>query len=95
MAPVTTPPMPGSMTVPLLFGWEAILTVGALLVALAVAFFVVSAAGTAKGGRSEWQASLDARSRRPRGPAADGDDRSVELVRPPEPGDQVRRSQPR
>jgi hypothetical protein len=73
------------MTVPLLFGWEAILTVVALLVALAVAFFVVSAAGTARGGRSEWQASLDARSRRPRGPATDGDERSADTG-PPDTG---------
>jgi hypothetical protein len=83
------------MTVPLLFGWEGILTVVALLVALAVAFFVVSAAGTARSGRSEWQASLDARSRRPPDPATDGDDRSVEPARPPRPGDRVRSSRPR
>jgi hypothetical protein len=52
------------MTVPPLFGWEVILTVLVLLVGVAVAFFLVSAAGTAAADRSEWQSWLDARSRR-------------------------------
>lgn len=64
MAPDPTPPLPGSMTVPLLFGWEQILTVLLVLIALGVAFFVASAAGTSVDGRAEWQAGLAARSRR-------------------------------
>ena len=62
MAPDPSP-LPGSMTVPPWFGWEAILVVLVLLVVVAVAFFVASAAGTDVDGRSEWQAGLDARSR--------------------------------
>jgi hypothetical protein len=54
------------MTVPPLFGWEVILTVLVLLVALAVAFFLASAAGTAADDRSDWEAWLDARSTRRR-----------------------------
>lgn len=67
MAPATTPPpLPGSMTVPPLFGWENILVILILLIAVAVAYFVASAVGTGDGGRSEWQAGLDARSARSR-----------------------------
>lgn len=65
MAPVPTPPLPGSMTVPPLFGWETILAVLALLVAVAVVFFLVAAAGRGVDSRSEWQAWLDARSSEP------------------------------
>jgi hypothetical protein len=57
------------MTVPPLFGWEVILTVLVLVVALAVAFFLVSAAGTAQENRSDWEAWLQARSSRRRHPA--------------------------
>ena len=64
MAPAPTAPLPGSMTVPPLFGWEVILTVLVLLVAVAVAFFLASASGTAADDRSDWEAWLDARSRR-------------------------------
>jgi hypothetical protein len=53
------------MTVPPLFGWEAILTGLLLLVAVAVAFLVIAAARAGTSGRSEWQAELAARSRRP------------------------------
>jgi hypothetical protein len=63
MAPVTSPPLPGSMTVPPWFGWENILAVLVLLVVVGVAFFVVSAVGEDANGRSEWQAWLNARSR--------------------------------
>ncbi len=63
MAPAPTPPLPGSMTVPPLFGWEDILTVLAVLIALAVVFFLASAAGRSADSRSEWQAGLQARSR--------------------------------
>jgi hypothetical protein len=64
MAPATTPP-PGSMTVPPLFGWEGILTVVAILLIAAVTYLVILASRTSKDSRSEWQAFLDARSRRP------------------------------
>lgn len=50
------------MTVSFLFGWQHILTGLLLLIALAVVFFAVLAAG--RGGRSDWQAGLEARSRR-------------------------------
>jgi hypothetical protein len=63
MVPVPAPPLPGSMTVPPLFGWQDILTVLAVLIALAVLFFLASAAGKSVDGRSEWQAGLEARSR--------------------------------
>ena len=62
MTPVPSRPLPGSMTVPPWFGWEAILVVLVLLTVVAVAFFVASAAGTDEDGRSEWRAGLDARS---------------------------------
>jgi hypothetical protein len=62
MAPLTTTPPPGSMTVSPLFGWGDILILLLLLVAVAVAFFVTTAVGTEAGGRAEWQAWLDARS---------------------------------
>jgi hypothetical protein len=65
MAPATTPPPPGSMTVPPLFGWEGILTVVAILLIVAVGYLVILASRTSKDGRSEWQAFLDARSSRP------------------------------
>jgi hypothetical protein len=86
MAQVTTPPLPGSMTVPPLDGWEDILTVVALLVAVAVVLLVIAAAGVAENGRSEWQAWLDVRSSRHPDPPTDPSDRSAELVRP-EPGE--------
>ena len=66
-----TEPLPGSMTVPPLFGWENILLILIVLVAVAVAFFVASASGTDADGRAEWQAGLDARSRDRVDPAAD------------------------
>jgi hypothetical protein len=65
MAPATTPPPPGSMTVPPLFGWEGILTVVAILLIVAVGYLVILASRTSKDSRSEWQAFLDARSSRP------------------------------
>jgi hypothetical protein len=64
MDPAPAPPLPGSMTVPPLFGWEVILTLLVVLIGLAVAFFLASAAGTAPDERSEWQSWLEARSRR-------------------------------
>lgn len=62
MAQDTTPLPPGSMTVPPLFGWENIALVLLVLVALAVAFFVLLASGTGSLRRSEWQAWLADRS---------------------------------
>lgn len=73
MALVTTPPAPGSMTVPPLFGWEVVATVLVVLVLVAVAFGVVGAVSGGRSDRSEWQAWLAARSGRPRGaPDVDG-----------------------
>ena len=69
MAPAPTPPPPGSMTVPPLFGWGEILTVLVLLLVLVVVFLVVAAAAPAGSRRSEWQAGLAARSNRPADPA--------------------------
>ena len=71
MAPAPIPPRPGSMTVPLLFGWEFIVVVLLVLVALAVAFFVMAAAGRNVSERAEMQAWLDARSSGRRDPDAD------------------------
>ena len=64
MAPDPTAPLPGSMTVPPLFGWEIILTVLVVLIGVAVAFFLASVSGTAVDHRSDWESWLDARSRR-------------------------------
>jgi hypothetical protein len=50
------------MTVSFLFGWQHILAGLLVVIALAVIFCVVLAAG--RGGRSEWEAGLEARSRR-------------------------------
>ncbi len=62
MTPATAPSAPGSMTVPLLFGWEVILVVLAVLVAVAVVFVAFGAARASRSERSEWQAWLDTRS---------------------------------
>ena len=78
MAPVTPARDPGSMTVSFLFGWQHILTGLLLLIALAVVFFLALAAG--KGGRSDWQEELAARSRRHEEPA-DTDDVPAEPSR--------------
>ena len=78
MAPDPTPPMPGDMTVPPLFGWEFLLTV---VVVVAVVAAVVLVQGLLRAGgteRAEWQAWLESRSgRRPtpgRAPADDAAD---------------------
>ena len=81
MVPVPTPPLPGSMTVPPLFGWDAILTVLAVLIALAVVFFLVAAAGRSVDSRSEWQAGLAARSRVRRFPDGESPDGPDEPLR--------------
>jgi uncharacterized membrane protein len=77
MAPVTLPPLPGNMTVPPLFGWGDILAVLGLVVLVALAFFVFSAAGSDARGRSEWEASLEARSSRRRYPADETDEGGI------------------
>jgi hypothetical protein len=61
MAPATTPLLPGSMTVPVWYGWEAILALLVLVIVAAVAFLVITATGSARSQRSEWRAWLDAR----------------------------------
>jgi uncharacterized membrane protein YkvI len=68
MAPATTPPPLGNMTVPPLFGWEFIVVVLLVLVVLAVAFVVLAAAGRNVSERAELQAWLDARSQGGREP---------------------------
>jgi hypothetical protein len=87
MAPETTPPTPGGMTVPPLFGWEGVLVVVAVVVVLAVVYLLVLAAGPAKDGRSEWQAFLDARSGRPGAADPPGEQAGPGDVHPPGPGD--------
>jgi hypothetical protein len=72
VAPDPTQPVPGNMTVPPMFGWEDILTVLVVTIAVGVAFLVVGAAVASLSGRGEWQAFLDSRSRRP-----DFEDRSA------------------
>jgi hypothetical protein len=62
MAAPTNPPLPGSMTVPIWYGWEAILALLLLAALGAVVFFLVTASGTDRNERSEWQAFLAARS---------------------------------
>lgn len=56
------------MTVFPAFGWQLLLTFLGLSVAVAVLFFVLTAAGRAEDRRSEWQAWLDDRSSRRRYP---------------------------
>jgi hypothetical protein len=89
MEDVTTPPLPGRMTVSPLFGWEDILTVLAVLVVAAVAFLALGAGGAGADERSEWQAWLDARSGRRRDAATDPRDRPAGSVRPSDPRDQA------
>jgi hypothetical protein len=77
MAPDTNPAELGRMTVPPLFGWEGIVTVLVVVIALAVLFAVAASAGRGSSQRSEWQAWLDARSSRPGAPPAGPGDRSA------------------
>ena len=62
MAAAPTPLPPGSMTVPVLFGWGEVALVVALAVLVGVAAFVALAAGRAASGRSEFEAWLEGRS---------------------------------
>ena len=57
------------MTVPFLFGWEALATLVVVVAVVAVAVVVLLQAGKDDGGRSEWQAWLDGRSAGLRYPA--------------------------
>ncbi|RFU21923.1 hypothetical protein [Geodermatophilus marinus] len=61
MAPAPPTPAPGSMTVPLLHGWEDVATFVALVVLAALLLLVAGAIGLAGNSRSEWQAWLAAR----------------------------------
>jgi hypothetical protein len=85
MASVPSPRLPGSMTVPPLYGWEDILTVLTVLVVVAVVFFLAAAAGRSVDDRAEWQASLDARSGRRRNPEPDPPDGPDDPHRPGPP----------
>ena len=62
MAAPINPPLPGSMTVPIWYGWQAILALLLLAAVGAVVFFLVTAAGSNPNQRSEWRAFLAARS---------------------------------
>jgi hypothetical protein len=66
MTPDATPPLPGSMTVPPLFGWEQLMVPVAVVVVLAVVALLLLATSRASSERSEWQAWLDGRSARRR-----------------------------
>ena len=76
MERVTNPADLGRMTVPPLFGWQALVTVLVVLIVLAALFVLIASAATGRSERSEWQAWLDARSIR-RGRSADPRDRSA------------------
>jgi hypothetical protein len=54
------------MTVPPLHGWVELVALLVAVVTVAAAFLVIAAGWSAFSGRSEWQAWLDARSRRRR-----------------------------
>ena len=56
------PPPPGSMTVPMWFGWEAVAGVVVALLVAGVVFLLVGAARVSAGQRDEWRALLEARS---------------------------------
>jgi len=62
------------MTVPVLFGWETVVTIVVIVMAVGVAFLLISAARTSGGGRSEWQAYLESRSKKDPGPVTDHED---------------------
>ncbi len=57
-------PAPGSLTVPLLTGWEGLVLMLLAVVAVALGFLVIGALATGRRSRSpEWQAWLEGRSR--------------------------------
>jgi hypothetical protein len=64
MSPAPSAPLPGSMTVPPWYGWEALLVpLAVVLVVAAVALLLGSSRAGAER-RTEWEAWLGARSRR-------------------------------
>ena len=71
MSPSPTAPLPGSMTVPPLFGWEHILIALVVIVGAALVALALLAAGRAGSERDEWQAFLAARSAPRRDQSAD------------------------
>jgi hypothetical protein len=64
MAPETTPPLPGGLTVPLFFGGEVLVTVVVILVVVGVAWLVLGLARAGTSEQAEWQAWLESRSGR-------------------------------
>ena len=73
------------MTVPMLFGWEAIATALTVVVVVAVAFVVLRSAVADATERAEWQGWLDGRSSRRRGPPGGPD--GSRLGQEPAPAD--------
>jgi len=71
MPPAPTAPLPGSMTVPPLFGWEHILIALVVIVGAGLVGLALLAAGRAGSERDEWQAFLAARSAPRRDQSAD------------------------
>ncbi|WP_041775744.1 hypothetical protein [Blastococcus saxobsidens] len=83
MAPAPTPQMPGNLTVPVLFGWENLVTVVVLALVTALLFVVVLAAAAAGSRRSEWRDWLDSRPSGAAGSASDPADRDRPVHRGP------------
>ncbi|MDK3256929.1 hypothetical protein [Blastococcus capsensis] len=81
MAPAPTPQMPGNLTVPVLFGWENLVTVVVLAVVTAVLFVVALAAAAAGSRRSEWRGWLDSRPTGAARPAPDAAERDRSVRR--------------
>jgi hypothetical protein len=65
MTPDSNAPLPGSMTVPPLDGWVGLLLLLAAAIIVGLCFLVIGATGRSTTRSSEWEALLDARSRRP------------------------------
>ena len=63
MAPAPSPHVPGNMTVSFLFGWQGLVTLLVVVIAVGVGFLLVSAARSTKDTRAEWQDYLGSRSR--------------------------------
>ena len=61
MATAPTPMPPGSLTVPLWFGWGEVALVLLLVLLVGLAAVVALAAGRGDSSRSEWEALLDGR----------------------------------
>lgn len=64
MAPQTSPPTPGDLTVPLLFGSEVLVAAVLVVVVLGVAFLVLGLVRAGGTDRQEWEAWLESRSDR-------------------------------